>query len=70
MINNYFTQGNNFYTTPEQIQFFSNKRPDYVIEKYSSLSPYFKPHAFVQVKSLVNSNIGGILDQLYYIVCY
>lgn len=70
MINNYFKQENDFYTTPEQIQPVSNKRPDYVIEKFITVTPYFKPHAFVEVKSLVNSNIGAILDQLYDTVLY
>lgn len=43
----------------------SKKRPDYVIEKHFNFAPYFKPHAFAEVKSLVNRNIGDILDQLY-----
>lgn len=65
MINHYFKQDGNWYTTPEQIQMGSRKRPDYLIEKHSEFPPYFKPHAYVEVKSIVNSNIHNILDQLY-----
>lgn len=49
---------------PEQIQVVTRKRPDYVIEKLIPAAPYFLAHTFVEVKSLVNCNIGDILDQL------
>lgn len=70
MINHYFNQMDNWFVTPEQIQYISNKRPDYTIEHFTYIFPYFRPHAFVEVKSLVNSNIGNILDQLYDTVIY
>lgn len=65
MINFYFKEENGWHKTPEQIKETSNKRPDYIIEKFVDRFPYFLPHCFVEVKSLVNSNIGAILDQLY-----
>ena len=65
MIGNYFKQDNDWFITAEQIQIGSLKRPDCVIEKFSELASNFKPHAFVEVKSVVNSNIHNILDQLY-----
>ena len=70
MINHYFLQRDDLYTTPEQIQEVSKKRPDYTIEHFSNIHPFFKPHVFVEVKSLVNSNIGGILDQVYDSIIY
>lgn len=65
LINFYLRQANGFYPVPEQIQIISRKKPDYAIEKVIDITPYFKPHTFVEVKSLVNCNIGNILDQLY-----
>lgn len=65
MINHYFKQEDNWFTTPEQIQIGSKKRPDYVIEKHLDKDPFFKPHAFVEVKSLIGQKIENILDQLY-----
>lgn len=65
MINHYFKQANNWYVIPEQIQKGVLKRPYYLIKKYSELVSYFKPHAFAEVKSLVNSNIDNILDLLF-----
>ena len=46
----------------------TKKRPDYSIEKFNgnanTLSAY-KHHCFVEVKSLANSNIPDIIEQLY-----
>lgn len=70
MLINYFKQEEGFFTTPEQIQVVSNKKPDYVVEKLISTYPYFVPHGFAEVKSLVNCNILNILDQLYDTVLY
>lgn len=63
----YFPVGK-FTITPEQIQAGTNKRPDLSIEKYCPKLVFenrFVPHCFVEVKSLVNSNIHNILDQLH-----
>lgn len=63
----YFPTGR-FTITPEQIQAGTNKRPDLSIEKYLPKATFerrFVPHCFVEVKSLVNSNIHSILDQLH-----
>ena len=54
----YFPQ---YSITPEKI-LESNRRPDTTIEKL--VNDDFIPHAFVEVKSLVNSNFNAILDQL------
>lgn len=64
LVRNYFPV-EKFAITPEQIQLHSNKRPDLAIEKFSSVKNDFSPHCFVEVKSLVNSNITKILDQLH-----
>lgn len=65
MLSNYYKPVDNFIVTPEQTQFGSGKRPDYSIEKFIPNASDFIPHCFVEVKSLVNSNIDNILDQLY-----
>jgi hypothetical protein len=70
LINWYFREEHGFLKTPEQIQPISGKRPDYIIEKFRKISDAaggfsFTPHCFMEVKSLVNSNISAILDQVY-----
>lgn len=63
----YFPTGS-FTITPEQIQNYTRKRPDLSIEKYFPRNTFenrFLPHCFVEVKSLVNSNIQNILVQLH-----
>jgi len=62
ILNFYFRVENDFIITPEQIQSVSRMRPNYTIEKVANI---FIPHCFVEVKSLVKSNIGNILDKLY-----
>lgn len=52
-----------YITTPEQIQEGSKRRPDFTVEKL--IDGEFKPHLFVEIKSLVNSNFNDILDQLH-----
>ena len=68
MTRHYFKQENGWYIVPEQIQAGGKRRPDYVVEKFidsdPDSDPYFLPHLFIEVKSLVNGNIGNILDQL------
>lgn len=56
---------NKFAITPEQIQQISNKRPDLTIEKYTPISQTFSLHTFIELKSLVNSNIPNIVGQLF-----
>lgn len=63
----YFETGK-FVITPEQIQNFTRKRPDLTIEKYfpnEVFSKRFMPHCFVEVKSIVSSNIEHIVEQLH-----
>lgn len=54
-----------FAVTPEQIQEFTKKRPDLAIEKFLSDKLTFVPHCYIEVKSIINSNIGNIVDQLH-----
>jgi hypothetical protein len=53
-----------YTVTPEQQQPISGKKPDYAVERLDS-NDTLVPYAFVEVKSLVNSNFNNILDQLY-----
>ena len=62
LINKYFPL-DQFTSTPEQIQDISRKRPDFSIERLQGEN--LVPHAFVEIKSLVNSNFNNIMDQLY-----
>ena len=55
---------NKYITTPEQIKYFSNRKPDFSVERLKN-NTYFTPHLFVEIKSLINSNFNEILDQLY-----
>jgi hypothetical protein len=50
--------------TPEQTQPLSRKRPDLSIERLDT-NDNLVPHAFVELKSLTNSNFNDMLDQLY-----
>jgi hypothetical protein len=52
-----------FTCTPEQVQDLSNRKPDLSIERLCGDN--LVPHCFVELKSLVRSNFGDILDQLY-----
>lgn len=61
---NYFPL-DTFAITPEQIQTFTNKRPDLSIEKYIPLTKEFVPHCYIEMKSLVNSSMPKIVDQLF-----
>jgi len=61
---NYFSI-EQFGITPEQIQQFNMKRPDLAIEKYITSKCIFVPHCFMELKSLVNSNMAKIVDQLH-----
>ena len=62
LIQNYFPI-HKFITTPEQIQEGSNRRPDFTIESLNGNNKLV-PHAFVEIKGLINSNFNNILDQL------
>nr|YP_009257385.1 hypothetical protein BAQ72_gp14 [Zasmidium cellare]ANG44808.1 hypothetical protein [Zasmidium cellare] len=67
LIHNYFPISK-FIPTAEQIQTFTNKRPDFSIKKYFPSLPFerrFGIHCFVEVKSLVNSSFDKIVDQLH-----
>ena len=68
LVRNYFSI-EHFAVTPEQIQEFTKKRPDLAIEKYIATKDQFIPHCFVEVKSLVNSNMAKIVDQLFSTLC-
>jgi len=52
-----------FTCTPEQIQDLSNKKPDLTIERLCGEN--LVPHCFIELKSVIRSNFGDILDQLY-----
>lgn len=64
LVRNYFSV-DKFGVTPEQIQEYTNKKPDLAIEKYLNNKGDFVPHCFVEVKSLINSNFSKITDQLF-----
>ncbi len=63
LLRNYFSV-QDFGITAEQIQEFTNKRPDFSVEKYIPLKDMFIPHCYVEVKSLINSSFGKIVNQL------
>lgn len=63
LVNHYFNLKKIFVITPEQIQDISRKRPDFAIERLEGDT--FIPLAFVEIKSLVNSDFNSIMDQLY-----
>lgn len=54
-----------YVVTPEQIQEFTNKKPDLSIEKYIENDSSFIPHCFVEVKSIIGKSINSIPDQLF-----
>jgi hypothetical protein len=62
LFQNYFPI-NKYITTPEQIQEYSDKRPDFSVERLEN--DKLTPHLFVEIKSLVNSNFNEIMDQLF-----
>ena len=67
LLSNYFPVVK-FTCTPEQIQSFTKKKPDYAIEKFNervNILSAFTPHCFVEVKSLINSNMSNIVEQLH-----
>lgn len=67
LINNYF-KTDRFQCTAEQIQEYTNKRPDFSIKKYFPSDIFerrFHLHCFMEIKSIVNSNIQNIIDQLH-----
>lgn len=61
---NYFPV-DKFAITAEQIQVFTNKRPDLAIEKYITATKEFVPHCFIEFKSLISSSMPKIMDQLF-----
>lgn len=63
LIRNYFPL-EKFAVTPEQIQEFTRKKPDFAIEKFISSDSTFIPHCFVEIKSIVGQSINSIPDQL------
>lgn len=63
MLSHYFPPSGGFSSTPEQIQHFSRRRPDFAIERVDG--EQLVPHVFVEIKSLVNSDFNSIMDQLY-----
>lgn len=57
-----------FAITAEQVQEYTNKRPDFSIEKYvpnNLIVNKFVPHCFIEVKSLVYSSMEKIVEQLH-----
>ena len=62
IIHHYFPF-NNFAITPKQTQNQSRKKLDFSVEIIKKDD--FFPHAFIEVKSLVNSNFNQMIDQLY-----
>jgi hypothetical protein len=64
LIANYFPR-QEFAVTGEQIQEFTRKRPDYSIERFIFDKAKLVPHCFVELKSIVNSSIPKIVDQLF-----
>lgn len=68
LLRNYFPV-NKFVITPEQIQEYSRKRPDYAIELFSPIKNTFFPHCFVEVKRINGSSIKDILAQVEVAIC-
>lgn len=64
LIRNYFPI-EKFAVTPEQIQEFTKKKPDLAIEKFIPHNSYFVHLCFVELKSIVNSSINNIPNQLF-----
>jgi hypothetical protein len=62
LLTNYFPL-QKYTVTPEQVQPISGKKPDYSIERLDN-NDTLVSHAFVEVKSLINSNFNNIMDQL------
>jgi len=59
-----------FTCTPEQIQDISNRKPDLSIERLCDKNENLVPHCFVELKSVIRSNFGDILDQLHDTILY
>lgn len=63
----YFPIGR-FTITPEAIMAGTRKKPDITIEAYKPVADFnqrFNFHCFIEFKSLVNSTIPNIIDQLH-----